>query len=76
MQAKTRAIGKSFDRFLAGKPELSFQDAESSARLKVRNFGCLLQKLLAKGWGEEAKQYRVLAENYATENMSAVVEYL
>jgi phosphoenolpyruvate phosphomutase len=76
MRAKIYAIGEFSGQFLAEKPDFFSQNAELSACLRARNFGCLLQKLLSKDWGEEAKRYRVVAEKRATENMSAVVKCL
>jgi phosphoenolpyruvate phosphomutase len=76
MRAKIYAIGEFSKQFLVEKPDFFSQDTELSACLRARNFGCLLQKLLTKDLGEEAKQYRVVAENHAAENMNAVVKCL
>lgn len=76
MRAKICAVGVFSDSWLASKPDLFSQDAELSACLRARNFGCLLRKLFIKDLGEEARQYRVAAEKQANENMNAVVKCL
>lgn len=78
MRAKIWAIGEFSDKLLAvEKPGFFSRDAEWNACLEARNFGCLLAKMHAKkSLGEEANEYRVLAEKHATENMTAVAKYL
>lgn len=76
IRAKISAVGEFSDTWLASKPDLFSQDAELSACLRARNFGCLLRKLLVMDLGEEARQYQVLAEEQANENMNAVVKCL
>ncbi|KAL8738082.1 MAG: hypothetical protein Q9181_001068 [Wetmoreana brouardii] len=77
MRAKIGAIAEFSDKYLALKPDLFVQDAELSACLKARNFGCLLRKLDERSYlDEEARFYRLVAEERATDNMSVVVKYL
>ena len=56
MRAKICAMGEFSDKFLAKTPDFISQDAELSACLEARNFGCLSRKMLAlKDLGEEAR---------------------
>ncbi|KAL8704392.1 MAG: hypothetical protein Q9201_002461 [Fulgogasparrea decipioides] len=77
MRAKIGAIAEFSDKYLAQKPDLFAQDAELSACLKARNFGCLLRKLDERSYlDEDAKWYRLVAEERAIDNMSVVVKCL
>lgn len=80
MRAKISAVGRISDKILAEHPGLFSEDAELTACLEARNFGCLLRKLWERRHrGEESKEaqmYRVAAVTYATDNMKAVVKDL
>ena len=77
MRARFRAMGEFSDKFLAGTPDFISQDVELDACLGMRNFGCLSRKmLLLEDLCEEAKQYQVVMEKQATENMNAVAKCL
>jgi 2-methylisocitrate lyase-like PEP mutase family enzyme len=76
MRAKISAVGEFSDAWLVSKPGVFSQDAELRTCLRARNFGCLLRKLFAKDLGDQARQYRVVAEERAKENMNTVVKCL
>ena len=80
MRAKISAVGRISEKILGENPKLFSGDAELSACLKARNFGCLLRKLWERRyWGEESKEaqvFRVVAATYASENMKATVKEL
>jgi len=77
MRAKIYAVREFSDTFLAERPDFISQDAELSACLDARNFGCLLRKMLAMSdIGMEAKRYQIVVENHATEYMNTAAKRL
>lgn len=80
IRAKISAVGRISDQILVENPNLFSEDAELSACLEARNYGCLLRKLWERRYlGEEGKEalvYRVVAATMASENMKAVVKDL
>ncbi|KAF2726327.1 putative phosphoenolpyruvate phosphomutase [Polychaeton citri CBS 116435] len=77
MRAKIRAVNDFSEEYLQGMTDIIAKDAEFKACVEAQNFGYLLQRLMSRESIDGVmKWYRILAEAYAVENMSRVVDCL